>query len=525
MRVTEGGCRLLAKVKTCGLNGIDAYLVEVEVDISNGIPAFDIVGLGDTIVKESRERVRSAIRNSELDYPVKRITVNLAPADTKKEGSSFDFPITIGILSASGIIDNRTIDDVVFAGELSLDGRLRPVQGMLPMAVCAKEKGMSRLLVPVENADEAAIVKGIDVIPVKDLREALDYLRGEKALEPHRYDMGEATHMGGQYEENFADVRGQENVKRALEVAASGGHNCIMLGSPGCGKTMLAKRVPGILPPLSFEEAIEVTKIYSIAGLIPPGVPLITTRPFRAPHHTITEAGLVGGGKIPKPGEISLANHGVLFLDELQEFNSAVTELLRQPLEDGTITISRLNATITYPARFMTICAANPCRCGYLMDETRRCSCTPYQIKQYTGRLSGPLLDRMDIHIEMASVKYESLQGNAESECSSVIRERVSRCRKIQYERYHEYGIYTNSQLTPQLMRKFCRLDKKGQSLLKNAFKELKLSARGYDRILKVSRTIGDMEESNEIKEHHIAEAIQYRCLDRMERYGTQEGY
>jgi magnesium chelatase family protein len=515
---------LLAKVKTCGLNGIDAYLVEVEVDISNGIPSFDIVGLGDTTVKESRERVRSAIKNSELDYPVRRITVNLAPADTKKEGSSFDFPITIGILSANGVINYKAMHDTVFAGELSLDGRLRPVQGVLPMAVCAKDKGMSRMLVPIENADEAAVVKGIDIIPVKSLREALDYLNGKKALEPYRSDMGNTTHVKGKYGEDFADVKGQENVKRALEVAASGGHNCIMLGSPGCGKTMLARRVPGILPVLSFEEAIEVTKIYSIAGMIPPGVPIITTRPFRAPHHTISDAGLIGGGKIPRPGEISLANHGVLFLDELQEFNTAVIEVLRQPLEDGTITISRVNATITYPARFMTICAANPCRCGYLMDESRRCSCTPYQVKQYMSRLSGPLLDRMDIHVEMASVKYESLERNAKGECSSVIRERVSKCRKIQYERYREYGIFTNSQLTPQLVGKFCRLDTKGKSLLKNAFRELKLSARGYDRILKVSRTIADMEESVEIKEHHIAEAIQYRCLDRMERYGKQGG-
>lgn len=512
---------MLSKVKTCGLNGIDAYIAEVETDISNGIPSFDIVGLGDTTVKESRERVRSAIKNSGMEYPVKRITVNLAPADTRKEGSSFDLPITIGILAANGVVDTRKIHDSVFAGELSLDGHLRPIQGVLPMAICVKKMGLARLLIPCDNAEEAAVVDGIDVIPLGSLRETLDYLNGKIDMEPYKHKADILKGNESKYKDDFADVKGQENVKRALEIAAAGAHNCLMIGSPGCGKTMLARRVPGILPPLSFEEAIEVTKIYSIAGLLPAGVPLITTRPFRAPHHTISDVGLVGGGRVPKPGEVSLANHGVLFLDELYEFDKTAIEALRQPLEDGMVTISRLNASITYPARFMTICATNPCRCGYLTDGARRCNCTPNQVKQYLSRLSGPLLDRMDVHIEMASVKYENLAADACGERSSVIRERISRCRKIQYERYKEYGIFTNSQLSPSLTRKFCRPSQKGQSLLKSAFKELKLSARGYDKILKVSRTIADMEESAEIEDRHIAEAIQYRCMDRTEWYGS----
>jgi len=506
---------MLSKIKSFGLMGIDGYVIIVETDISSGIPAFDIVGLGDTAVKESKERVRSAIKNAGLEFPIKRITVNLAPADKKKEGSAFDLPIALGILMATEQIVNREIDNYAFMGELSLDGEIKPVKGILPMVISAMQNGIENIIVPIENADEAAVVNGINVFPAKNIVDVVNHLNGVCKLNIHSIDINELFEKNAEYEIDFADVKGQENVKRALEVAASGGHNCLLIGSPGCGKTMLARRLPTILPVMTFEEALEVTKIHSIAGTLTDKVSLITKRPFRAPHHTISSAGLIGGGKFPKPGEISLAHFGVLFLDELPEFDKNALEVLRQPLEDGIVTISRVNATYTYPARTTLICAANPCKCGNYLDDTKECTCTPKQIQQYLGKLSGPLLDRIDLHVEVPSVKYKDLESHKEGEKSSVIRERVNKARKIQQERYKGLNIYSNSELTPALIKKYCKLDEQCSEILKNAFEKLGLSARAHNRILKVARTIADLEGSENIRKEHLLEAIQYRSLDR----------
>ncbi len=506
---------MLAKIKSCGLIGIDGYIVEVETDISNGIPGFDIVGLGDAAVKESKERVRAAIKNSGLQFPVRKITVNLAPANIKKEGSAFDLSIALGILAATEQLDNNSLHNYMFIGELSLDGEIKPVNGVLPMAICALQEGVKNLVLPVENAEEAAVVKGLNVFPAKYVSDVISHLNGEKELHKHIVDIDGLFSYDIGHELDFSDVRGQENVKRALEVAASGGHNCIMIGSPGSGKTMIAKRLPTILPSLTFEEALEVTKIHSIAGLLPPKTSLVTTRPFRSPHHTISDISLIGGGKYPKPGEISLAHYGVLFLDEVPEFGKDALEVLRQPLEDGYVTISRVNASLTYPSKTMLICAANPCKCGNFLEPSKQCNCSPKQIQQYLGKLSGPLLDRIDIHIEVAGVRYKDLESSKEEEKSAAIRERVNIARGIQLQRYEGLKIYSNSQLTPSLINKFCKLDETGRELLKNAFENLGLSARAHNRILKVARTIADMEESLDIKPYHLAEAIQYRSLDR----------
>lgn len=511
---------MLSKIKSCGLIGIDGYIIEVETDISNGIPAFEIVGLGDAAVKESKERARSAIKNSDMEFPVKRITINLAPANMKKEGSSLDLPIALGILAATQQINSDELDKYMFAGELSLDGEIKPVKGILPMAVCALQAGIEYLVLPEANADEAAVVKGLTVIPIKNLNDIVPHLNGETRLREHYIDVDSIFMNSIRYDADFEDVKGQENVKRALEVVASGGHNCLMIGPPGSGKTMLAKRLPTILPSLTFNEALEVTKIHSVAGLLPSKTSLLTSRPFRSPHHTISAIGLVGGGRIPKPGEVSLAHYGVLFLDELPEFSKEALEVLRQPLEDGVVTVSRVNASITYPAETTVICAANPCKCGNYLDPSKQCSCTPRQIQQYMGKLSGPLLDRIDLHIEVASVKYKELESTRAEEKSSSIRERVNRTRKIQLERYRDLKIFSNSQLTPSMLNRFCKLDDKGRELLKNSFEKLGLSARAHSRILKVSRTIADMEESEDIKNHHVAEAIQYRSLDRKIWFG-----
>lgn len=506
---------MLSKVKSFGLMGIDGYVVIVETDISNGIPSFDMVGLGDTAVKESKERVRSAIKNAGLEFPIKRITVNLAPADKKKEGSAFDLPIALGILVATEQIINREIESYAFMGELSLDGEIKPVKGILPMVISARQNGMENIVLPLENADEAAVVTGINVIPAKNIADVVNHLNGVCRLSTHHIDINALFESYIEYDVDFSDVKGQENVKRALEVVASGGHNCIMLGSPGCGKTMIAKRLPTILPSMTFEEALEVTKIHSISGTLTEKTSLITQRPFRAPHHTISNVSLIGGGKYPKPGEISLAHFGVLFLDELPEFDKDALEVLRQPLEDGTVTISRIHATFTYPARTTLICAANPCKCGNYLDESKECTCTPKQIQQYLGKLSGPLLDRIDIHIEVASVKYKDLESHEEGEKSCVIRDRVNRTRKIQQERYKGLNIYSNAELTPMLIKKYCKLDDKCRDILKSAFDRLGLSARAHNRILKVARTIADMDESEQICQQHLLEAIQYRSLDR----------
>jgi len=460
---------MLSKINSCGLLGIDGYVIEVETDISNGIPTFEIVGLADTAVRESKERVRAAVRNSGLEFPVRRITVNLAPASTRKEGSAFDLPIALGILAATGQVSNRSLSEYMFVGELSLDGEVKPVNGILPVAVCAMYEGVKNLVLPAENAFEAAVVKDINVFPARSLSDIVSHLNGEMLMKKCDVDIEGILKGNTESELDFADVCGQESVKRALEVAASGGHNILMIGSPGAGKSMIAKRIPTILPAITFEEALEVTKIHSIAGLLPPRTSLVTSRPFRSPHHTISAVGLVGGGKIPKPGEVSLAHFGVLFLDELPEFGKAALEVLRQPLEDGQVTISRANSSFTYPARTTLVCAANPCPCGNYLDPSRNCTCTPRQVQQYLGKLSGPLLDRLDIHIEVYSVKFGELERKAEAEASSVMRERVNRARKIQVERYRGKKIYSNSELLPSMINKYCRLDEKGRELSKNS--------------------------------------------------------
>ncbi len=506
---------MYSKIIGCGLLGIEGFAVEVETDIGCGIPSFDIVGLGDTAIRESRERVRSAVKNTGIEFPIRRITMNLAPANLKKEGSSFDLPIALGVLASMGIINHTIANRSMFIGELSLDGDIKAVRGVLPIAVCARANGFRYLFLPQENAIEASVVKDLKVIPVKNLKETIAVLNGESEILPlaNSEDYLKAERV--EYDTDFADVRGQENVKRALEVAASGGHNCIMIGSPGCGKTMLARRLPSILPSMTFEEALEVTKVHSIAGILPQGMSLVNSRPFRSPHHTISDTGLVGGGSMPKPGEISLAHYGVLFLDELPEFSKKSLEVLRQPLEDGVITISRVNASLTYPARTTLICAANPCKCGKYLDPDGQCTCTPRQIQQYLGKLSGPLMDRLDLHIEVASVKYKELDSGASGDSSGVMRARVEAARRIQLDRYKGMRIYSNSQLQPGMLEKFCRLDEKCRDIMRSAFEKLGLSARAYGRILKVSRTIADMEQSGDIRPWHLAEAIQYRSLDR----------
>ncbi len=507
---------MLSNIKSCAISGIEGSLIEVETDISKGIPAFDIVGLAGTAVKEAKERVRAAIRNTGREFPVKRVTINLAPAYVRKEGTEFDLPIAIGILTAFQQIDSIKARGCMFLGELALDGEIRPVRGALSAAVCALENNISTLVLPTENCIEASIIEGIQIIPVANLREVIDFLNGlsEKvAVKTNFNDI--KNDFAIEQSNDFSDIKGQYVAKRALEVAASGAHNIIMTGSPGCGKTMLAKRLPTILPSLSFDEAMEVTKIYSVAGLLNKNQRIMTQRPFRNPHHTITIPGLIGGGAIPKPGEVSLAHYGVLFLDEMPEFSKNALEVLRQPLEDGYATISRLNSTVKFPSKNMLVAACNPCICGNYFDEKRECSCTPLQIKNYQGRISGPLLSRLDIQIDVPSIDYTDIESNELGESSYEIKQRVERVREIQKGRYKGYNILTNSELSAAYIKKFCELESEARKLLKSSFERLGLSARTYDRIMKVSRTIADMADSNLIRVEHIAEAIQYRSLDR----------
>lgn len=507
---------MLAKVLSAAVLGIDAYPVEVEVDIaSRGLPFFSTVGLPDAAVKESKERVRAALKNTGFDFPLKQVVVNLAPADIKKEGSAFDLPIAIGMLIAEGVLTQEQVEGYLIVGELALDGRVKSVRGALSMAVLARGRSCRGMILPRANAEEAAVVEPVQVYGLATLPEVVEFLGGKQEQKPFGIDVRQAFDALSAYAEDFSEVRGQEHAKRAIEVAAAGAHNLIMIGPPGSGKTMLARRLPSVLPRMSFDESLETTKIHSIMGLLRHGQPLIATRPFRAPHHTISDAGLIGGGQVPRPGEVSLSHHGVLFLDELPEFKRNVLEALRQPLEDGTVTISRAVTSLTYPASLMLVAAMNPCKCGFHGDPMHPCQCTPHQVQTYRSRVSGPLLDRMDIHIEVPAVKFREITDDRPAEASAVIRDRVTRARAIQQQRFEGDGIYANAQMKPRHIRKHCRIDEASQHLMEAAMQRLGLSARAYNRVLKLARTIADLEDSGTIHSHHITEAIQYRSLDR----------
>ena len=503
---------MLSIIKCIALNGVEGFIVEVQVDVSNGIPRWDIIGLPDASIKESKERVKSSIKNSGYEIPSKKITINLAPATIKKCGSTFDLSIAIAIITANKNIG--LLKETIFIGELGLDGKLIPVKGVLPICIEARKKGFKRIIVPKLNQDEACIVENIEVIPAESLAQVIDFVFGRKKMIPIKKSINTLQNKVNKYDIDFCDIKGQRSVKRALEIAASGGHNCLMIGSPGVGKTMIAKRLPTILPELTFNESLEVTKIHSIAGTILKRVPLIVNRPFISPHYSISKSAFVGGNKDARPGEISLAHYGVLFLDELPEFERQTIEVLRGPMEEKRILINRSGGKVMYPCNFMLVASMNPCPCGFFGSE-KKCRCSPNAIQKYLNKISGPLLDRIDIQVEVSPVKFENLKSNQKEEPSETIRKRVEKTRAIQRARYNKEKFSTNSELLPSFLNKYCRLDDKCKSVMEEYFKNYNLSVRSYNKIITVARTIADMDESSNIKEKHILEAIQYRSLDK----------